>query len=223
MAALLVGRSQSRQNSWRRSVQDEPSTSDDKSEPPRPRSIPDDFIWDPELQAWYPELAGPGEVWDAEAWQRNFEEVLRRAQDSPGGSISVHELRAACTLNVSPAGRTSHRRKKPPRGQRELFSDFVQDGTALPEKQPPAPPDSDATYPRNNFHDCRKLNQQASSGLGHGKTATQPIERFSSQDASPLPQGTPRWPGVWLADLVKRATSPFRPRLSQRRRTSGAA
>jgi hypothetical protein len=85
-------------------VQDQPSTSvDDKKEPPRPGTIPDDFLWDEQLQAWYP----PGEpsTFDAEAWLREFEEARRRGDFAGGGLISRDELLAAGALNVSPGKR----------------------------------------------------------------------------------------------------------------------
>jgi len=87
-------------------VKDQPSNSDDdKKEPPRPRTIPDDFIWDEELQAWYP----PGEpsTFDAEAWQREFDEMRRRGDFDGAGLFSVDDLRAAGALNVPAAWRKS--------------------------------------------------------------------------------------------------------------------
>ena len=84
-------------------MKDQPSNSDDdKKEPPRPRTIPDDFIWDEELQAWYP----PGEpsTFDAEAWQREFDEMRRRGDFDGAGLFSVDDLRAAGALNVPPRG-----------------------------------------------------------------------------------------------------------------------
>jgi hypothetical protein len=58
-------------------VQDQPSTSEDKSEPPG--TIPDDFIWDPEEQAWF----APGEPvnWDFEAERRELAETLRQVRE----------------------------------------------------------------------------------------------------------------------------------------------
>jgi hypothetical protein len=100
-------------------VQDQPSTSgDDKKEPPRPGTIPDDFIWDDELQAWY----SPGEscTWDAEAWRREFEEARRRGDFSGGGLISRDELLAAGALNVSPGKR---KRLRVERDHLPLFPD----------------------------------------------------------------------------------------------------
>lgn len=88
---------------------DQHSTSGDGNEPPRPKSIPDDFIWDPELEAWY----APGEPsgWDAEAWLREFREEMNNLSEEErrGGLISVDELRAAGALDVPAAWRKSLR------------------------------------------------------------------------------------------------------------------
>lgn len=131
-------------------MQEQHATSDDRSEPPRGRSIPDDFIWDPELRAWYPPPAeSPG--WDAEAWHRRLEAALRSAAENPAGLISRDELLAAGALDVPPAWRKSLGRKKPPRGQRELFSDMDEDDTPLPEKQPPALGESDGNEPSDEL------------------------------------------------------------------------
>lgn len=63
---------------------DPPSTSDGSTgdyepEPPRPRTIPDDFIWDPPTQSWYP----PGEPsnWDQAAFDRELAETIRRVRE----------------------------------------------------------------------------------------------------------------------------------------------
>jgi hypothetical protein len=121
-------------------VQDQPSTCDDNGEPrPRPKTIPDDFIWDPEEQAWYP----PGEptAWDAEGWRRKFDEAIRHAKnkEDSGDLISYREFLAARALEVPPASRKLRRTKRVERGQLSLFGD---DGT-LPTKQPPTPSDPD--------------------------------------------------------------------------------
>ena len=81
-------------------MQDQLSNSgDDTKEPPRPRTIPDDFLWDEQVQGWYP----PGEpsTYDHEAWRREFEEMRRRGDFGQGGLISRDELLAAGALNVS--------------------------------------------------------------------------------------------------------------------------
>lgn len=57
-------------------MKDQPSPSENSTEPqPRPRSIPDDFIWDQETESWFP----PGEPMpplDHEAWLEKFEREL---------------------------------------------------------------------------------------------------------------------------------------------------
>ena len=87
-------------------MKDQPSNSDDdKKEPPRPRTIPDDFLWDEELQAWY--APGDPSTFDIEAWGREFEEMRRRGDFAGGGLISVDELRAVGALDVPPEWRKS--------------------------------------------------------------------------------------------------------------------
>ena len=85
-------------------MQDQPSSSLDKNEPPRPRTIPDDFIWDEETQGWYP----PGEpsTYDPTEWRREFEAARRRGEFD-GGLITVDDLRAAGALDVPAAWRKS--------------------------------------------------------------------------------------------------------------------
>jgi hypothetical protein len=85
-------------------VQDQPSISPNSSEPPRSKTIPDDFIWDEELQGWIP----PGEpsTYDPTEWRRRFEESRRRGEFT-GGLISVDQLRAAGALDVPAAWRKS--------------------------------------------------------------------------------------------------------------------
>ena len=106
---------------------DQPSTSDHDNEPPRGRSITADFIWDPELQAWY----APGEpsMWDAEAWLREFQEEMNNRSDEERrqGLISVDQLRAAGALDVPASWRKS---LAPERSRyRSLFADDDQDAT----------------------------------------------------------------------------------------------
>ncbi len=85
-------------------MQDQPSISPDSSEPPRSKTIPDDFIWDEEMQGWYP----PGEPsnYDPTEWRRRFEE-LRQKGEFDGGLISVDDLRAAGALDVPAEWRKS--------------------------------------------------------------------------------------------------------------------
>lgn len=60
-------------------MQDQPSTSDDQSEPPLPKNIPDDFIWDAEEQASFP--AGEATDWDLEAFSRELDETIRKFRE----------------------------------------------------------------------------------------------------------------------------------------------
>ena len=100
-------------------MKDRRSTSKNKNEPPRPKTIPDDFIWDPEIEAWYP----PGEPsgWDAEAWMREFRDELnnRSEEERRKGLISVDQLRAAGALDVPAAWRKSLGE------DRDLFSQLI--------------------------------------------------------------------------------------------------
>jgi hypothetical protein len=99
-------------------VKDQPSTSSDNNEPQRPNTIPDDFIWDPENECWYP----PGEpsTFDVAAYLRRFEEARRRGEFA-GGLISVDELRAAGALGAPAA------RRKSLAVERDLFSGLFED------------------------------------------------------------------------------------------------
>ena len=107
-------------------MKDQHSTSNGDKEPVRPRSIPADFIWDPEFKAWF----APGEpsTYDAEAFRRNLEKIL--AEGGRGGLITVDELRAAGALDVPTAWRKSLGE------DRDLFSELMGEDEN-PEKQPP--------------------------------------------------------------------------------------
>lgn len=107
---------------------DQPSTSKDEKEPVRPKTIPDDFIWDPELQAWY----APGEPapFDMEAWRRDFDklrEELRRQPPIPPEKLKV----PPGTLDVPPAWR-----KSLGGNERDLFSDLSEDDEDPAKQQP---------------------------------------------------------------------------------------
>ncbi len=95
----------------------------------RPATIPDDFIYDPEENAYYP----PGEPsgWDMEAWLREFREELanRSEEERRKGLISVDRLRAAGALDVPAAWRKSLG------AERDLFTDLVEEDDPGPEKQ----------------------------------------------------------------------------------------
>jgi hypothetical protein len=109
-------------------VQDQPSTSDKDKEPPRPRTIPDDFLWDPEAQAWYP--PGTPSEFDLEAWRRNFEQTLEEIRKLP--PIPPEKLRVPPgTLDVPPAWRMSLGGE-----ERDLFSELPEDDENSEQEQP---------------------------------------------------------------------------------------
>ena len=119
-------------------MKDQPSTSGSSNEPkrsnepnPRPKTIPDDFIWDAESESWYP----PGEpsTYDAAAWLREFQEARRRGDFGEGGLISADELRAAGALQARPTRRRSRRVE---RVERDLFTDLPDDDPPRAEEQP---------------------------------------------------------------------------------------
>lgn len=91
----------------------------------RPATIPDDFIYDPEVDGYYP--AGEPSGWDAEAALRKLREYLdnRTEKERRYGLISVDRLRAAGAL-VTP-----DRKKKTLGGkqkrQLDLFDEMLGD------------------------------------------------------------------------------------------------
>ena len=97
----------------------------------RPKTIPDDFIYDPEGDCYYP----PGEPsgWDAEADLREFREELnnRSEEERRKGLISVDQLRAAGALDVPPSWRKSLGGQ-----ERDLFSDLAGEGEDPEKRQP---------------------------------------------------------------------------------------
>ena len=107
-------------------MQDQPSTSAKGEEPPRPRTVPFDFIWDPEAQAWYP--PGTPSNFDLEAWRRNFEQTLEELRKLP--PTPPEKLRVPPgTLDVPPAWRKSLGQ------ERDLFSEMLDEDTSGPEKR----------------------------------------------------------------------------------------
>ena len=106
-------------------MKDQPSTSDDKSEPPRPSNLPEDFIWDPDIQAWYP--SGEPSTYDAEAWLRDFREEMNNLSEEErrAGLITADELRAAGALDVPASWRKTLGGERV--AQRNLFSDLDDD------------------------------------------------------------------------------------------------
>ncbi len=109
-------------------MQDRPSTSDKGKEPPRPGTIPADFLWDPEAQAWYP--PGTPSDFDLEAFRRNLDKVLEELRKLP--PPPPEKLRVPPgTLDVPPAWR-----KSLGAGERDLFSDLTEDDENAEEQQP---------------------------------------------------------------------------------------
>ncbi|HET6880115.1 MAG TPA: hypothetical protein VFI31_08165 [Pirellulales bacterium] len=104
-------------------MQDQPSISDDRAEPlPRPKTIPDDFIWDMELQGWI----APGSP--EEDSDSVFKEPDEKCPDDEQANerphlISNDEPLAAAALSVSPTGPKSRRTKRVSRDQLSLFGD----------------------------------------------------------------------------------------------------
>ncbi|MEX2139682.1 MAG: hypothetical protein WD894_10500 [Pirellulales bacterium] len=116
-------------------MKDQPSTSGDRKEPPRPKTIPDDFIWDPEVEAWYP----PGEPspFTAEYWLHFLDDLTEEDYGGPGPRlISRDELLAAGALNVSSGKRKTLGVE---RDHLPLFPDDDQGE----EQQPPRPGEGD--------------------------------------------------------------------------------
>lgn len=87
---------------------DESSTSEYEPEPPRPKTIPDDFIWDPPTQAWY----APGEPsdFDAAASRRELQEIIRQVREerlAEGTRGNGTVIRVGPPSDVPPASRKS--------------------------------------------------------------------------------------------------------------------
>jgi hypothetical protein len=115
-------------------VKDQHLTSDKGKEPERPGTIPADFIWDPEIEAWY----APGETSDCQEWLKKIQEDLARinqemlAKGIVGPQlISRDQLLAAGALYVPPAWR-----KSLSNGPDDLFSDLPEDDENAENQQP---------------------------------------------------------------------------------------
>lgn len=91
----------------------------------RPSTIPDDFIYDPEMDAYYP--SGEPSEFDHEEWRRKFEEAVN-SPTRKRGFISIQQLRAVEALHAARA------KQKPPRAkadrQRDLFSELTDEDDA---------------------------------------------------------------------------------------------
>ena len=118
-------------------MKDQPSTSDDQTEPERPGTIPDDFIWDPEIEAWY--APGIPSVYPGMGPLPDFDDP--NEQTGRRGLYSVEYLRAAGALDFPPewrkslsAGTLAAKKSAKSTPQRDLFSD-LDDGDDAPAKK----------------------------------------------------------------------------------------
>lgn len=105
-------------------MKDQPSNSTDKSEPVRPKTIPDDFIWDAEGEYWYP----PGEPcrFDHEAYSRELDKTIEEVKREP--PIPEEELWITW-VPEAPAKRRKQRRDEP-----DLFSNLPEDADPSPNE-----------------------------------------------------------------------------------------
>jgi hypothetical protein len=111
----------------------------------RPRTIPDDFIYDPETNAYY----APGEPCTSNPQEEleKLQEVIEGIRWEGPHLISVDELRAAGALDVPPAWRKSLGGQ---RDQRDLLSGLSGDDDPLSEKPHSPPHDRDAEAARED-------------------------------------------------------------------------
>ena|SRR5579872_4140027 len=106
---------------------DQHSTSDKGKEPPRPRTIPADFIWDPETESWY--APGTPVNWDMEAEREETNRIIEEARRLP--PIPPEKLRVPPgTLDVPPAWRKSLGE------ERDLFSEVIEDDKNSEKEEP---------------------------------------------------------------------------------------
>lgn len=107
----------------------------------RARTIPDDFIYDPETNSYY----APGEpcTVDFEERRRRTDKIIeevRREYPIPRQRIKVpfKLVKSSSRRKLTP------QKEKPEQGQRDLFSDLVDDNDVADEQESAAPdPDSD--------------------------------------------------------------------------------
>src|SRR5207247_710648 len=91
-------------NFWRRFVKDRRLNSNGEVEEwERPRTIPDDFIYDPETDAYY----APGEPspFDVDAWMRDVEkelEEIRRQPPVPPEAVKISDVFAVPAARRKP-------------------------------------------------------------------------------------------------------------------------
>ncbi|HEX5270113.1 MAG TPA: hypothetical protein VFW33_06500 [Gemmataceae bacterium] len=108
-------------------MQDQPSNSDKGKEPPRPRNLPDDLIWDPELEAWI--QSGEATPFDHEAWERKFAQHQEEHRREP--PIPPEKLRVPPGVLEVPAAW----RKSLGGGERDLFSELPEDDENFDDEQ----------------------------------------------------------------------------------------
>jgi hypothetical protein len=127
-------------------VADQPSTSDYPPEPPRGRSIPDDFIWDPETQAWY----APGEPgnWDQAAFSRELTETIRRVREE---CIAEGTWDNGTVIRLGPLPDVPNRMRKSLRTKPEHLPLFPDDDDTAPTKQELTPFDPDDDEPSDEI------------------------------------------------------------------------
>lgn len=131
------------------------STSDASEEPERPATIPADFVWDPEYQAWL--AAGEPSTLPEGYWDRFIEEMKKESQEHARQGrprlITSDQLRAAGAFDVPPEWRKSLGGRKRPGGQKQrtLFSDLTEDDIPGHDRQKPTPRDADGNDPADEL------------------------------------------------------------------------
>lgn len=118
------------------------STSDDRKEPPRNGTIPDDFIWNPDTQSWY--LPGEPGNWDQAAFSRELTETIRRVREQ---SIANGTWNNGTVIRLGSRPDAPNRMGKSPRTKPEHLPLFPDDDDAVPTKQELTPADPDGDEP----------------------------------------------------------------------------
>ncbi|HVA46702.1 MAG TPA: hypothetical protein VNH11_10095 [Pirellulales bacterium] len=127
-------------------MQDQPSTSNYEPEPPRLRSIPDDFIWDPETQAWY----APGEPsnWDQAASSRELQETIRRVREK---CIAEGTWDNGTVIRVGPLGDVPQRMRKSLRNKPGKRLPLFDDDDIVPTNEELTSSDPDGDEPSDEL------------------------------------------------------------------------
>ena len=128
-------------------MQDQPSTSDDRSEPPRPGNLPEDFIWDPETQAWY--ASGEPYEWDHEAFSRDLTETIGMVREK---CMAEGTWGNGTVIRMGPLPKIPQWMRKSLRNKPDHLPLFPDDDTA-PTKQESTPCDPDDDEPSDEFAD----------------------------------------------------------------------